>query len=152
MASEAANHTLQTTAVINEAYLRLVGDGNIRWASRRHFFGAAAKAMRRILVDDARRRNRLKRGGGEKAAALTDEPGVLDKDPAMTLAIDEALAKLEESDARKAEVVTLKYFGGLTVDEIAQALGIAPRTVDFEWRFARAWLHRELSKGDSRVS
>ena len=149
MAKEPAGLTLQSTALVHEAYLRLIGDENVQWANRRHFFGAAANAMRRIRIDDARRRGRQKRGGGQQRVPIDEANAVLDQDPAQVLAIDEALTKLEQADPRKAEVVMLRYFAGLSVDETAEALGVAPRTVDSEWRFAKAWLHRELKRGDT---
>ena len=151
MAAEAAGHTLQPTALVHEAFFRLFGGDEPQWASRRHFFGAAAKAMRDIRVDDARRRNRLKRGGGERPGALVDEPAWFDGDPAEVLAVHEALDKLEQQDPRKAEVAMLRYFAGLTVAECAGALGVSARTVDNDWSFARVWLHRELSKGDTTL-
>lgn len=149
LAGDRAADRLQTTVLVHEAYLRLVGDGGgpVEWASRRHFFAAAARAMRRIRVDDARSRKRLKRGGGDRPGTLTAEPGVWDPDPVELLALDEALNRLEEHDPRKAEVVMLRYFAGLTIDETAALLEISPRQVDKEWRFARAWLHRAL-KGE----
>jgi RNA polymerase sigma factor (TIGR02999 family) len=154
--AEAPGHTLQPTALVHEAYLRLTADPQFNWANRRHFFAAAALAMRRIRIDDARSRKRLKRGGGRKAEALDESSiphpqkgrgtpgGVFEQDPAEVLAIDEALTKLEEADPRKAEVVNLRYFAGLTVDETAETLGVSPRTVDNEWKLARAWLYRAL--------
>lgn len=144
--------SMQTTSLVNEAYLRLVGDGHIDWSNRRHFFGAAAEAMRRILVDDARRRRGLKHGGGRKREPLLEDPSALGEDPALTLAVDQAVQKLKAADRRKYEVVLLRYFSGLSVDETAAALEVSPRTVDSEWRFAKAWLHRELSKGDTAAS
>jgi RNA polymerase sigma factor (TIGR02999 family) len=149
LAQEGPGCSLQTTSLVNDAYLRLIGDGHVEWANRRHFFGAAAKAMRRILVDDARKRGRLKRGGGQPPVPLVDEPLVPGRDLAMVLAVDEALQELEKVDPPRAEIVMLRYFAGLSIDETAAALGVSPRTVDTGWRFARAWLHRELSKGDS---
>jgi len=150
MASESPGRTLQPTALVHEAYFRLFGDNDVKWANRRHFFAAAAKAMRRIRVDDARKRKRIKRGGGETPVAAEDspEPAVFDQDPIEVLTIDEALTKLEEKDAKKAQIVNLRYFAGLSIDETAAALGVSPRTIDTEWRFARAWLHRELGQGD----
>ncbi len=166
MAGERPGRTLQTTVLVNEAYLRLVGNQNVQWNNRRHFFGAAAKAMRQIRVDDARRRNRIKRGGGgvgtearrhggtedgarpggPKAAALpVEDVAVFDQDPVEVLAVDEALRKLEQTDPRKAEVVMLRYFAGLNREEIAQALEVSASAVDKDWRFARTWLYRELS-------
>ena len=148
MADEAPGRTLQTTALIHEAYLRLGAGQNIQWADRRHFFAAAAEAMRRIRVDDARKRGALKRGGGRPPLHLEEEPAVFDQDPTEVLAIDEALEKLKRSAPRQADVVKLRYFAGLTVDETADALEISRRTVDLEWRLARAWLHRELKEID----
>jgi len=149
LAHESSGCSFQTTSLINEAYLRLMGDGDVSWANRRHFFGAAAQAMRRILVDDARMRGRLKRGGGETPGPLPDELPGPERDPVKLLAMSEALEKLEQVDPPRAEIALLRYFAGLSIDETAAALGVSPRTVDTGWRFARAWLHRELSKGDS---
>ncbi len=148
LAHEGQGCSLQTTSLVNEAYLRLVGDGRVEWANRRHFFAAAAQAMRRILVDDARTRGRLKRGGGQTPGPLPDGLPAPEEDPAKVLAIDEALQKLEQADPRRAELVMLRYFAGLSIDETAAALDVSPRTVETGWRFAKAWLHRELSKGD----
>ena len=149
MADEATGHTLQPTALVNEAFLRLVGEGKADWSSRRHFFGAAARAMRRICIDHARTRNRLKRGAGQHPGRLVEEPAVSLGDPAEMLAVDEALDKLEQEEPRQAEVVMLRYFVGLTEEETATALGVSRRTVQTDWRMARAWLHRELSDGDT---
>ncbi len=149
LAQEGPNCPLQPTLLVNEAYLRLVGDGQVEWTSRRHFFGAAARAMRRILVDDARSRGRMKRGSGKIVGPLPDEIPGPDGDPATLLAMSDALDKLEQVDPPRAEIVMLRYFAGLSIDETAAALNVAPRTVDTGWRFARAWLFRELSKGDS---
>jgi RNA polymerase sigma factor (TIGR02999 family) len=147
---ERAGHTLQTTALIHEAYLRLVG-ADVRWEGRVHFFAVAANTMRRILVDHARGRLRDKRGGGvvpvtlEDVAVASSEPGE------DLLALDAALERLAGFDARKARVVELHYFGGLTYDETASALGISAATVDRDLRLAKAWLYRELrpEEGDS---
>ena len=144
--AERAGNGLQTTLLVHEAYLRLVGAVPVDWHSRGHFFSAAANAMRRIRVDYARSRRSRKRGGGRPRAGLPEETAAFDDDPETLLAVDEALVRLAQHDGRKAEIVTLRFFGGLSVDETAEALGIAPRTVDSEWRFARAWLYRELSK------
>jgi RNA polymerase sigma factor (TIGR02999 family) len=151
LAREGRDCTLESTALIHEAFLRLVGDEPVEWANRRHFFAAAARAMRHIRIDDARKRGRIKRGGDRQAEPLGDQLAAFDHDPTEVLAVDEALKKLEEVAPRQAEVVMLRYFAGLSVDETAQALGVSPRTVDYEWRFARAWLHRELRKGDTKV-
>jgi len=151
MVGEAPGAMLQTTALVHDAFLRLTRAEPVRFENRRHFFAAAARAMRQIRIDDARKRRRVKRGRGRQPSPIEDDPPVFDQDPARVLAIDEALKKLEQSDPRKAEVVSLRYFGGLTGDETAEALELSPRTVDNEWRFAKAWLHRELSKGDTSV-
>lgn len=140
---------LQTTVLVHEAYLRLTNrDGQlVPWENRRYFFAAAAEAMRRIRVDDARRRCRHKRGGGRSPGVLGGEPGVFDPDPTEVLAVNDVLDQLAERDPRKAEIVKLRYFAGLTIDDTATAVGLAPRTVDSEWRLARAWLHRALTSG-----
>ncbi|MGB2986602.1 MAG: ECF-type sigma factor [Phycisphaerae bacterium] len=151
LAAEVGGGVRQPTSLVHEAYLRLTADENFHWANRRHFFAAAAKAMRRIRIDDARRRDSLKRGGGQQPGPMQEAPAVFDQDPAEVLAIDEALNKLEQIDPRKAEVVMLRYFAGFTVDQCAHALEVSPRTVDNEWRFARAWLRRELTKGDTAL-
>lgn len=146
MAKELPGRTLQPTALVNEAYLRLVGDGQMQWKNRRYFFAAAANAMRQILVDDARRRKRLKRGGGAKQSELLNwRPPAIEQDPGELLEINEAMEQLAQEEPRMAEVVGLRYFVGLTIDETAEALGVSPRTVDLDWRIARAWLHRALS-------
>lgn len=151
-AREPNGHPLQPTAVIHEAYLRLFGgDGRVEWSNRRHFFATAARVMRQILVDDARSRRRLKRGGHRQRVDDSPEPAVFGQDPVATLAIHEALERLERHEPRKAEVVMLRYFAGLTDAEAAEAMGVSKRTVQLDWRVARAWLHRELSKGDSAV-
>lgn len=152
LAREGPGCTLQTTSLVHEAYLRLVGTEPLEWANRRHFFGAAANAMRRIRVDEARKRKGLKRGGGQKQLPLQEDPFGFDDNPVQLLAVDEALRKLEQVDPCKAEVVMLRYFAGLSVDETAAALRISPREVDNEWRFAKAWLHQELHKGDTTAA
>lgn len=149
LAAERGAHKLQPTTLIHEAYIRLTANEDVQWANRRQFFAAAAQAMRRIRIDDARKGNRQKRGGGDQPGRLVVEPPVFDHDPVEVLAVDEAVKKLEQKDLRKAEVVLLRYFTGLTVVETAEVLGVSPRTVDNEWRFARAWLRRELTKGDT---
>jgi RNA polymerase sigma factor (TIGR02999 family) len=154
LSHEPSGGTLQPTTLVHELYLKLklAGGGNAEWANRRHFFAAAAKAMRAIRIDDARKRRRLKRGGGQRPAPLDESPAVFDQDHSKVLAIGEALTKLEQVDPRKATVVELMYFVGLTRDECADALGVSPSTVASEWRVARAWLHRELGKGDTSVT
>jgi RNA polymerase sigma factor (TIGR02999 family) len=146
MARESPGRTLQPTALVHEAYMRLVGSMGYNWASRRQFFAAAAKAMRRLRIDDARKRRRLKRGGGcGKPDVAGEEPAIFDQDPAEALAVDEALTKLEKTAPRAAAVVTQRYFAGLTVRETAEVLGLSVRAVEYDWQFARAWLHRALS-------
>lgn len=142
--------THQATAIVHEAYLRLFGEvNNFDWANRRHFFGAAARIMRQICIDDARRRKRVKRGGGRKVGSLQIEPTAPDRNPDDVLAVHEALEKLQEVDPRKVELINLRYFAGLSEEETAQAMELSRRTVQLEWRIARAWLHRLLSKGDT---
>src|SRR5205085_797294 len=146
MAAESPDHTLQPTALVHEAYLRLVGPADEhRWDGRGHFFAAAAEAMRRILVDAARRKRREKHGGDRNRVAL-DIAAPAAPDPRHDLvALDAALTRLAAEDPQAARLVELRHFAGLSVAEAAQALGIAPRTADRVWAFARAWLHRELT-------
>ena len=145
MKKEASGRTLQATALVHEAYLRLVGVTDLKWENRGHFFGAAARAMRRILVDEARKRGRQKRGGEfdriELDQADAPAPGKTD-----LMGLDDALDRLERDDARKAEIVMLRYFAGLSIEETAAALGLSTATVKKEWAFARAWLKRELER------
>jgi RNA polymerase sigma factor (TIGR02999 family) len=142
-----AGHTLQPTALVHEVYLRLIGDEEVRWEGRGHFFGAAARAMRRIVVERARHRNRVKRGGGRERVELKEDAALsAEPEPGEVLALDELLDKLEAFDRRKADVVMLRYYAGLSIEETAAALGISATTVKGEWAFARAWLHRELEK------
>jgi RNA polymerase sigma factor (TIGR02999 family) len=148
MAAEAPGHTLQPTALVHEAYFRLFGENPVQWSNRGHFFTAAAEALRRIRIDDARRRGRFKRGGGQRPASITEEPAVFDQDPVEVIAVGEALEELKQTAPRQAEVVKLRYFTGLTGDECAAVLEIAPRTVDKDWALARAWLHRKLTDDD----
>ena len=149
-----AGQTLQPTALVHEAYMRLLGAAgkDLRWDGRAHFFGAAARAMRRILIERARSRRRLKRGGGAARVAL-DEAAIADESRSEDLlALDEILDKLERHDKRKADVVMLRYFGGLSIEETAAALGVSPATVKNDWTFARAWLNRELSMSTPKDS
>jgi RNA polymerase sigma factor (TIGR02999 family) len=146
LADENPGQTLQATALVHEAYLRLVDvETAQRWNSRGHFFSAAAEAMRRILVENARRKKALRRGGDRNRLDL-DEPEAprLSED---VLALDEALEKLARKDAAKAELVKLRYFAGLTMEESARTLGISPATANRWWNYARAWLHQEISQG-----
>ena len=144
MARESPGHTLQPTALVHEAYLRLVKDEHLQWENRRHFFAAAAEAMRRILIERARRVAADKHGGGARRVPLEDA-GLRDEPkPDELLALDEALRRLESRDPTMSSVVKLRYFAGLTVPETANALGLSPRTVDRTWAEARAWLYREM--------
>ncbi len=145
---EAEGHTLQTTALVHEAYLRLVGT-DLSWEGRRHFLAVAAQVMRRVLVDHARGRGRAKRGGGITAVALQEELAAAPARPADLLDLDEALERLSSLDPRKAQVIDLLYFGGLSYDETAAVLGISPATVHRDLRLARAWLFRELQSAGS---
>jgi RNA polymerase sigma factor (TIGR02999 family) len=145
-----SSQTLQPTALVHEAYLRVSGErGEQRWDRRGHFFAAAALAMRRILVERARHYQRIKHGSGAERVEL--DTGVMRVDPALTdlVAVDEALTRLEQIDPRKAQIVTLRYFAGLSIEETAGALDLSPATVKNEWTFARAWLYRALGPLDS---
>jgi RNA polymerase sigma factor (TIGR02999 family) len=145
MGGERPGHTLQTTALVNEAFTRLIDWKNVRWQSRAHFFGVSAQLMRRILVDFARSRGYRKRGGGVEPLEL-DEAVVISQDRGTNMvALDEALTSLAELDARQSKVVELRYFGGLSIDETAEVLRVSSRTVKRDWSLARAWLHRELA-------
>lgn len=144
---ESTGHTLQTTALVHEAYLRLVGS-DVAWEGRRHFFAVAAQVMRRVLVDHARSRRRGKRGGGEVAVPLQEEIAAAPDRPADLVDLDEALERLKGFDPRKAQIVDLFYFGGLSYDETAAVLEISAATVHRDLRLARAWLYRELQRTD----
>lgn len=142
---ESPGHTLQPTALVNEAFLRLAGKNNIDWQGKTHFFAIGAKVMRRILVDHARGKRAQKRGGEQCRIPLSDELCVSNRNDEDVLAIEEALEKLEDLDARQAKVVELRFYGGLTVEEVAEALGVSKRTIESDWTMVRAWLRRELS-------
>lgn len=145
MSRERRGHTLQTTALINEAYLRLVEQRDVHWSNRAHFFGIASQMMRRILIDHARRYEYAKRGGGAQHVSL-DEAAYVAKERARDLLeLDEALSRLAEVDNRRARVVEMRFFGGLDNEEIAAVLKISPNTVTRDWKMARAWLYKELS-------
>jgi len=149
MGREHAGHTLQTSALVNEAYLRLVDAHGVPWQNRTHFFAVSAQIMRRILVDFARSRQNLKRGGGALQVTLDEGLVVSPESGADLLALDEALEKLAALNSRQSKVVELRYFGGLNEEEVAAALNVSPRTVRHDWSLARAWLYRELSnEGD----
>ena len=150
MGHERANHTLQPTALVHEAYLRLVGDTGARWDSRGHFFAAAAEAMRRILINRARDKKRLKRGGDRKRIDLDQIESALQTDDVQLIALDEALAKLATEDATAAQIVKLRFFAGLNMRETAEMLGLAQRTAERQWAYARAWLYAELGRDDAQ--
>ncbi len=146
MAGESGTQTLQPTALVHEAWLRLAAGGRNSWENQAHFFAAAAEAMRRILIDRARRKQALKRGGRAERLDLDRVDVAIETDEESLLAIDEALEKLAREDAQSAELVKLRFFVGLSYDEAARALGISERTAKRCWTFARAWLYRELSQ------
>ena len=148
LALEAPGQTLQSTALVHEAYLRLVGDGQVDWQNRRHFFGAAALAMRRILVERARRRGRIKHGGDRKRVPLDDVAVEADEKLLDYVVLDEALCRMEKQDERMSRIVMLRFFAGLTIEDTAQALGISPMTVKRDWACARAWLYDELNRDE----
>ncbi len=150
MADERGNHTLQATALVHEAYLKLVDQTRVVWQNRAHFFAVAAKAIRRILIDHARAKRSAKRGGDDAPLSLDDALTVpaSSGDPGLDfLALHTALEKLALEDSVKEQVVELRFFGGLTGKETAEVLGVDPRTVDRYWQYARAWLYRELTEG-----
>ena len=146
MRRERAGHPLQTTALVNEAYVRLIDLGQVQWQNRAHFFGVAAQLMRHILVDFARARLRAERGGYKQQVSLEEAAVVSKERCADFIALDDALKSLAEIDPRKSRMVELRFFGGLSVEETAEALNVSPRTVLREWNLARDWLYRELSK------
>lgn len=147
---ERRDHTLQTTALINETFLRLIDQQGVRWQNRAHFFGIAASLMRRILVDHARKGQAMKRGGSAVRLPLR-EAVLATSGPDMNLvALDEALTKLAAIDERKSRIVELKYFSGLSTEETAEVLRVSPATVRHDWSLAKAWLRREISKGETQ--
>jgi RNA polymerase sigma factor (TIGR02999 family) len=145
MSRERAGHTLQTTALLNEAYLQLTDKTQPQWQNRTHFMAVAARLMRRIMVDHARARNALKRGAGAIRVTLDEAALVTEERAEQLLALDEALEKLAEFDRRRCEIVEMRYFGGLTVEEIAEVLKVHPNTVMRDWKAAKAWLYAELT-------
>jgi len=144
--NERRGHSLQATDLVNEAYLRLIDWRSVRWQNRAHFFGMAAQMMRRILVDYARRRHFQKRGGDAIQVSLAQAENIAEERSIDVIALDDALNALAQFDERKSRIVELRFFGGLSETEIAEALQISPRTVQREWSLAQAWLYRELSK------
>ncbi|HKO44784.1 MAG TPA: sigma-70 family RNA polymerase sigma factor [Pyrinomonadaceae bacterium] len=146
--SEDSGHTLQPTALVHEAYLRLIDQTKVEWVNRAHFFGVAAQMMRRILVDHAKAKHRVKRGGTAPKVSLDETINLSSERAAELVALDDALKVLDELDERKSRIVELRYFGGLTVDETAQVLGVSDKTVMRDWNLAKAWLYRQLSQAE----
>jgi RNA polymerase sigma factor (TIGR02999 family) len=146
MAAERVDHTLQATALANEAYIRLIGDSDHAWTNRNHFFAVAASAMRNILVDYARRHGSKKRGGDAHKISLEDVGVMVESDPTELIDLDSALVRLAEMHPRQSKIVEMRYFAGLTLDEIADVLGVDCRTVKRDWQVARTWLHAELAR------
>jgi RNA polymerase sigma factor (TIGR02999 family) len=144
MRRESPGHTLQTSALVNEAFLRLVDQRNVQWQNRAHFFGIAAQMMRRILVDYARSRSYAKRGGGIQAMSLDEALVVSHERSEEVVNVHEALERLAEFDPRKGQIVELRFFGGLSIEETAEVLGVSPGTVMRDWTLAKAWLRREM--------
>lgn len=146
MRRQKVGHTLQTTALVNEAFVRLVDSNRVNWQDRNHFYAICAQLMRRILVDFARKKASLKRGGERVQVTLGDNVDVSDERDAEVVALDEALERLAKMNERQSRIVELRYFGGLTEEQIAETLDISSRTVRRDWNLARAWLYRELSR------
>ncbi len=146
MRRERPGHTLQASALVNEAYLRLVDYRRMQWQNRAHFFAVAAQAMRRVLVEHARSRQYAKRGGTAQRISLDDVAVLTDQQAAELVALDDALTSLEALDARKARIVELRYIGGLSIEETAETLGVSTATVERDWRSAKAWLYRAISQ------
>ena len=145
---ERSGHTLQPTALVNEVYLRLIGQQEVSWQNRAHFFGVAAEMMRRILVSHARARQAEKRGGAEQHITLDPAVAAAPARDVSLLALDEALTKLESIDPSKSRMVALRFFSGLSVEETAEVMGVSPRTIDRQWQTAKAWLHREIDAAE----
>ena len=148
MSRERAGHTLQTTALVNEAYLRLVDQKNVHWQNRAHFFAVAAQVMRHILIDHARTHNRAKRGGDAQLVSLEETEAMSPERAAELVALDEALNELAKLDERRSKVVELRYFGGLSIEETAEVLKVNPITVSRDWRWAKAWLYRAVGPAE----
>lgn len=149
MGRERAGHTLQATALVHEAFVRLIGDQEVTWENRAHFYAASAQAMRRILIDHARRRNAEKRGGALKRVPLSVVDLATETDPEQVLALEEAMCELERADPRAASVVRLRFFAGLDAQETAEVLGLSERTVMRDWAYARATLFASMSGADA---
>lgn len=152
MRRENPDHTLQTSALINEAYLRLVDQQQVRWQNRAHFFGITAQLMRRILLDHARGHARAKRGGQARLVPLDEAATVSEQKAVELIALDDALLALEQFDTRKSHLVELRFFGGLSNEEVAEVMGMSLRTVEREWQKAKAWLHQALTEKEEGES
>ncbi len=148
MGRENSAHTLQTSALINEAYLKLVDQQNVKWQNRAHFFAVAAQVMRHILVDHARTRNYAKRGGGAPKLPLDEAAALTEQRAGQLIALDDALRDLAALDERKSQIIELRFFGGLSLEETAEVMKISQSTVQREWRAAKAWLHHTMSNAD----
>ena len=146
MSQEAPGHTLQATALVHEAYIRLVGPNAPSWSSRAHFFAAAAEAMRRILIENARRKQRLKHGVNRQRVDLDDIDITVEGSSIDLIALDEALSKLAKEDPAAADLVKMRFFAGLTLDQVAAVMGISRRTADRNWAYAKAWLYQQITK------
>jgi RNA polymerase sigma-70 factor, ECF subfamily len=145
---ERSNHTLQPTALVHEAYMKLIDQSRVKWQNRAHFFGIAAQVMRRILMDHARKHTAEKRGGEAELLPIEEEILIVSHDKSAELiALDDALQQLSEIDERKAKIVELRYFGGLSIEETAEVLGVSVPTINREWRMAKAWLYSEIAGG-----
>ncbi len=149
MAQETPGQTLQPTALVHEAYLRLVGDDDVQWDSRGHFFAAAARSMRQILINRANQKKTEKHGGKLDRRQLDDAFFANEPEPERLLALDAALEKLEQMDPRKGRIVMLRYFAGLSIEDTGKSMGLSPASVKRDWQFARTWLHREMCNSDS---
>lgn len=149
MRRERGDHTLQTSALINEAYVKLVDQQNVHWQDRAHFFAVAAQIMRHILIDHARKHQYAKRGGGAEKVPLDEIDELSDQRAAELIAMDDALRDLATADPRKSQIIELRFFGGLSIEETAEVLDISPATVTREWRMARAWLHHAMSSNQA---
>ena len=147
MRNERLGHTLQATALVNEAYLKLIDNREANWHNRAHFLAIASQAMRRVLIDHARSKRRVKRGGLQQKVSLEDVVIAAEEQSYDLVALDEALDRLAKVDARQSRIVELRFFGGLSVEQTAEVLAISPKTVKRDWAVARAWLHRELRTG-----
>ncbi len=151
MARENPGHTLQTSALINEAYIRLVDQQNIPWQNRNHFYAVAAQVMRHILIDHARSHCYAKRGGGARKVPLDEAAALNDQRAEELVALDDALKDLAALDPRKSQIIELRFFGGLSIEETAEAMKVSPITVTREWRSAKAWLRREMSRESGEI-